>query len=282
MIAALAKALTVRARECNAQEAANAAWAFRKLGREGDPELYEALAFVARREAANDAMNPQELANAAWAFSGVLAETRRRPTEKAGDGEKNDGENDDERDAATNAKINVSFAEDMARTVETLASSAANRLASFDARGVCVLTCALAKANAGAPAGSDERRVPNAFAKATRLLAAETTSRVSRYVAEDAFAKHDTPAAFSARDVAASSWAFASLDFFDEASLRGARARLDGDVRARRLRRAGAGERRLGARQGERRRRGGPERPVFRRRARADATRRRQRRSISI
>ena len=215
LIAALAKALTVRARECNAQEAANAAWAFRKLGREGDPELYEALAFVARREAANDAMNPQELANAAWAFSGVLAETRRRP-EKAGD-LKNDGENDDERDAATNASINVSFAEDMARTVETLASSAANRLASFDARGVCVLTCALAKANAGAPAGSDERRVPNAFAKATRLLAAETTSRVSRYVAEDAFAKHDTPAAFSARDVAASSWAFASLDFFDEA-----------------------------------------------------------------
>ena len=90
LIAALAKALTVRARECNAQEAANAAWAFRKLGlaSSGDPELYEALAFVARREAANDAMNPQELANAAWAFSGVLAETRRRPTEKAGDGEK--------------------------------------------------------------------------------------------------------------------------------------------------------------------------------------------------
>ena len=93
LIAALAKALTVRARECNAQEAANAAWAFRKLGlaSSGDPELYEALAFVARREAANDAMNPQELANAAWAFSGVLAETRRRPTEKAGD-VKNDGE----------------------------------------------------------------------------------------------------------------------------------------------------------------------------------------------
>ena len=195
LIAALAKALTVRARECNAQEAANAAWAFRKLGREGDPELYEALAFVARREAANDAMNPQELANAAWAFSGVLAETRL--AEKAGD------KNDDERDA-------ISFAEDMARTVDALASSAANRLASFDARGVCVLTCALAKAN-GARAG-----VQNTASRRLRLLAAETTSRVSR-VAENAFAKNDTPAAFSARDVAASSWAFASLDFFDEA-----------------------------------------------------------------
>jgi hypothetical protein len=214
LIAALAKALTVRARECNAQEAANAAWAFRKLGREGDPELYEALAFVARREAANDAMNPQELANAAWAFSGVLAETRRNAAEKAGDKKKH-RENDDERDAIR-ASINVSFAEDMARTVDALASSAAKRLESFDARGVCVLTCALAKAN-GARAGSDERPTPNAafWQKATRLLAAETTSRVSR-VAEDAFAKNDTPASFSARDVAASSWAFASLDFFDE------------------------------------------------------------------
>ena len=121
LIAALAKALTVRARECNAQEAANAAWAFRKLGREGDPELYEALAFVARREAANDAMNPQELANAAWAFSGVLAETRRNAAEKAGDKKKH-RENDDERDAIR-ASINVSFAEDMARTVDALASS---------------------------------------------------------------------------------------------------------------------------------------------------------------
>ena len=46
-------------------------------------------------------------------------------------------------------------------------------------------------------------------------------------------------------------------------------------MRARRLRRARAGERRLGARQGERRRRGGPEGSLFRRRARADATRRR-------
>ena len=280
LIAALAKALTVRARECNALEAANAAWASASSGEKATPSCTRRWRSSrgASRKRRDEPQGTRERR------VGLLRRPRGN-AEKAGEGWrlknlKNDGENDDERDAATNASINVSFAEDMARTVETLASSAANRLASFDARGVCVLTCALAKANAGAPAGSDERRVPNAFAKATRLLAAETTSRCIAIRRGGCLREARHPRGF--QRVAASSQGVRQPGLLRRGSLRGARARLDGDVRARRLRRAGAGERRLGARQGERRRRGGPERPVFRRRARADATRRRQRRSISI
>ena len=204
LIAALASALTDRAPECNAQEAANAAWAFRKLERDSDDfaATYEALASVARREAAKDAMNPQELVNAAWAFSGALQTLQSAPR------------SDDSR-----------FAKAMASTVDALASSAAKRLPSFDARGVCVLTCALAKTTlqtrrSDSPSTGQSRAVSDCV----RLLAAETASRVAR-AAEGAFSssssrgKEASPAScfFSARDVAASSWAFASLDFFDEA-----------------------------------------------------------------
>ena len=210
LVAALAAALTARARECNAQEAANAAWAFRKLGREGDPALYAALAFVARREAEKDAMNPQELTNAAWAFSGVLA-----------------AETETYEQTVTN---DVDFAEDVARTVDALAWSAAKRLCDFDARGVCVLTCALAKAKRavsrfthGMPR-NDGIGCDGVGGSALSALANETKSRVAR-VAEEKngfFTKPSSASSdpatfyFSARDVAASSWAFASLDFFDE------------------------------------------------------------------
>ena len=211
LVDALAAALTARARECNAQEAANAAWAFRKLGREGDPALYSALAFVARREAEKDAMNPQELVNAAWAFSGVLAaETETK--------EKNDVAND------------VAFAEEhLARTVDALAASAAKRLRDFDARGVCVLTCALAKAKRAVSRFHHGIFMPRkkndalggvcdgGGGSALSLLAKETEARVARV--SEGFDETRRDAAtfyFSARDVAASSWAFASLDFFDE------------------------------------------------------------------
>jgi hypothetical protein len=209
LVAALAAALTARARECNAQEAANAAWAFRKLGREGDPLLYAALAFVARREAEKDAMNPQELTNAAWAFSGVLA-----------------AETETYEQTVTN---DVAFAEDVARTVDALASSAAKRLCDFDARGVCVLTCALAKAKRavsrfthGMPR-NDGIGCDGVGGSALSALANETKSRVARVAEEkNGFFKEPNASSdpatfyFSARDVAASSWAFASLDFFDE------------------------------------------------------------------
>ena len=66
LMTALARSIERRVGDCNAQELANTAWAFAKVG-QLDAVLFAALARAAERHM--DSFKAQELANTAWAFA---------------------------------------------------------------------------------------------------------------------------------------------------------------------------------------------------------------------
>ena len=195
LIKSLARALTNRGAECNAQETANSAWAFVKLGHVADSGLFTTLSASAIRCAQENKMNAQEIVNAAWAFSKVDLEG---------------GSSEDVMDSKRStfqSSINV--------CIDALGNASIDRLSEFDARGVCNLTCALAKTAQQSSGGNIHASNLNTHTNALTALSNETRTRVLS-TKHEIFANDKDTTQFSARDIAASSWAFATLEVNDE------------------------------------------------------------------
>jgi hypothetical protein len=182
LITACALAITKRGLECNAQECANAVWGFVKVGHVSDCDLFKVLAAAATREANFGNMNPQEMVNAGWAFSRICNSTT----------------------------YDDNFTRTVASCIDAIAGASTKRLPEFDARGLCNLTCALAKSFTGEKSSNSGSQNSGTVTAALTAIATETTQRVSASK-HDIFATENDVNKFSARDVALSSWAFATL-----------------------------------------------------------------------
>jgi len=220
LMASLAKSLKQRLHDCNAQELANAAWAFAKTGK-CDRGLFKVLARAAESRA--DSFKAQELANIAWAFATAGHPDEKLFTELA----RVVGSNLDYFSAQGLANTAWAFAKvghSDAKLFAALATSAEWLMNDFNAQDLAHTAGAFARAGHldeqlfAALAASTERRLGDfnaqglanvawAFAKANKLDA-----KLSKALAQSTVSRMSS---FNAQDLANISWAFAKACHVD-------------------------------------------------------------------